>query len=126
VARTKLMHPGWECCTKPDLLRWWVWFEEAWCRERMAIARDMYKSAEPLRHVIGGAYNPFLIQAICGEANALAQGVMMRRTHAQRVAEAHGIPWPDRPDSPDSPMPFDSLDEARDIVRPHVRRSTPA
>lgn len=93
-APKKLMHPDGQCCTNPTLLRWWVWFQEAWCRERGELARDMYARGKALEQLRGDAFDPFAVQRVCGEANAIGQAVMSRRAHAQRVAAAHGVPWP--------------------------------
>jgi hypothetical protein len=90
----KLPHPDGECCTRPDLLVWWVLFQEAWCRERLEVARAMYERGKALEHA--EPYDPLLVQHVCGTANAIAQQATMRRAHAQRVANGHGVPWPEK------------------------------
>lgn len=75
----KIKHPGWECCTRPDLLIWWVRFQMAWTAERLAMACDMQAQA--------GRQD----QRAHGSAWGVAQSAMIRQGHAERVAKAHGI-----------------------------------
>lgn len=69
----KIKHPGWQCCTDPALLAWWVRFRVAWVVERMAVARAARDAGEH------------------GRAWAVAQPAMIVQGHTERVAEAHGI-----------------------------------
>lgn len=69
----KVKHPGWQCCTEPDLLAWWVRFRVAWVAERMAVARAARDAGEH------------------GRAWDVAQPAMVVQGQTERVAQAHGL-----------------------------------
>lgn len=88
-------HPGSPCCENPELLAWWVRFQEAWCRERFEVANDMYQRGQESR-VADGINGD--AQHLCFIANSISQEALIVQGHAERVAAAHRVPWP-KPES---------------------------